>query len=384
MNKTAIAIGLLLSLPANPLLAFDFGATEEYAPTPSEAAEQNAQQQRILQEVEIRYGETAALLKSLQWQIEQKRRNLNNIRRNMHARQYELDRESKELVEHVKAAYLMGRQEKLKLLLNQQNPALSNRMMVYYGYLNRERLAKLAAIEKAMDGLEQLDKQQQSESALLEQALTQKKSEQALLTEYRSKRKGLLAQTARDYASVEQRLAQMKDSETKLKALLSTLHNGPIKDAPLTQPDGVISNDDIEPANRFTTLNSRFSALQGKLPWPAKGRIERNAAGLQSADIQNGVLIAADEGTEVHAVAKGKVAFAEWLQNYGLLIIIDHGEGYMSLYAFNQSLYKQKDDPVEAGEVVAAVGQSGGRNQPGLYFGLRKQGTPVDPLKWCR
>jgi septal ring factor EnvC (AmiA/AmiB activator) len=97
------------------------------------------------------------------------------------------------------------------------------------------------------------------------------------------------------------------------------------------------------------------------------------------------VLIEAKEGEEVHAVAKGTVAFAEWMQNYGFLMIIEHNEGFMTLYAFNQSLFKQKNDHVEAGEVIAAVGQSGGQSRPGLYFGIRdKQGLAIDPQTWCR
>jgi len=95
------------------------------------------------------------------------------------------------------------------------------------------------------------------------------------------------------------------------------------------------------------------------------------------------VLIEANEGTEIKSVMEGKVVFSEWLKGYGLLLIIDHGHGLMTLYAFNQSLYKHTGDWVESGDVIATVGQSGGRNQAGLYFGMRQNGTPIDPLEWC-
>jgi len=356
------------------------------ADTSPKNADLQANLQNILAEIEKRYGETAALLKSLQGQIEQKRRILNKIRRDMQSYQNEIDKENKELVNQVRAAYLMGQQEKLKLMLNQQDPALSSRMMVYYNYFNRERLAKLAAIEKTIERLDQLDKEKQAETALLEQSLMQKKSEQAVLNTFRKQRAELLAQTAAGFPSDEQRLLQLKENENKLKALMASLHDHDIAGIGPEQSGDVADAIDNERQEKddFSTPNGNFSTLKGKLPWPAKGRVVQHFASLESEDIQNGVLINASEGVEVHAVAKGKVAFAEWLQSYGFLMIIDHGEGYMTLYAFNQSLNKHKNDSVEAGEVIASVGQSGGRSQPGLYFGIRKHGMPIDPLEWCR
>ena len=383
MDKLIVFV-ILLSFSASFAYAENGMESVEDDLIPYEIAEQNDKRQQLLAEIEKRYGETAALLKSLQWQIDQKRRNLTKIRRDIQTKQSEIDKENKELINQVRSAYLMGQQEKLKLLLNQQNPALSNRMIVYYGYINRERLNKLAEIEKTMSRLEELDKQQQTETTLLEQALEQKTAEQTLLNQYRAKRSELLAETSKSFSSVEERLEQIKDSENKLKELITHLHDAPITELDVNQSKDIISTDDTEPANSFTQLKGGFSTLKGKLPWPVKGRIVQNFASLKSRDIQNGVLIAANEGLEVKAVAKGKVAFADWLQNYGFLIIIDHGEGYMTVYAFNQNLHKHKDDSVEAGEVIAAVGQSGGRSQAGLYFGIRKQGLPVDPLEWCR
>jgi septal ring factor EnvC (AmiA/AmiB activator) len=131
-------------------------------------------------------------------------------------------------------------------------------------------------------------------------------------------------------------------------------------------------------------LKADFPALKGKLPWPVKGRLAQRFGSPRSEGIWDGVLIDASEGMEVQAVTRGKVVYAEWLRGYGLLTIIDHGQGYMTLYAFNQSLYKRMGDQVKAGDVIASVGQSGGRSQSGLYFGIRKKGVPIDPLEWCR
>jgi septal ring factor EnvC (AmiA/AmiB activator) len=131
-------------------------------------------------------------------------------------------------------------------------------------------------------------------------------------------------------------------------------------------------------------LKTDFSTLKGKLPWPVRGRLAQRFGSSRAEGKWDGVLINANEGMEIKAVTRGKIVYAEWLRGYGLLTIIDHGQGYMTIYAFNQSLYKRMGDSVEAGDVIASVGQSGGRTQAGLYFGIRNKGVPVDPLEWCQ
>jgi len=316
----------------------------------------------------------------LQIQIEQKRQNLDQIRQDMQAYQSEIDKLSKELAVQIRAAYTMGQKEKLKLLLNQQDPALSSRMMAYFNYFNKERLKKLIALETAVQRLDQLDKQRQTETKLLEQDLLRKKSEQSALDEARKQRNELLVQIGNDFSSNEQQLSQLRISQDRLKSLMASL--------PITEEELAV---DAEQAKEFSTSTENssepktdFSTLKGKLPWPVKGRLVHKFGSPRSEDTWDGVLIDASEGMEIKAVTGGKVVYAEWLRGYGLLTIIDHGQGYMTLYAFNQSLYKRMGDQVEAGDVIASVGQSGGRSQPGLYFGIRKKGVPIDPLEWCR
>ncbi len=336
--------------------------------------------QNLLADIEKHYGEIAALLKTLQIQIEQKRQSLDKIRQDMQGYQSEIDKLSKELAVQIRAAYAMGQKEKLKLLLNQQDPALSSRMMVYFNYFNKERLKKLIAIETAVQRLDQLDKQRQTETKLLEQDLIRKKSEQSALDEARKQRNELLVQIGNDFSSNEQQLNQLRISQDRLKSLMASL--------PITEEELAV---DAEQAKKFSTstensseLKTDFSTLKGNLPWPVKGRLMHKFGSPRSEETWDGVLIDASEGMEVKAVTGGKVVYAEWLRGYGLLTIIDHGQGYMTLYAFNQSLYKRMGDQVKAGEVIASVGQSGGRNQAGLYFGIRKKGVPIDPLEWCR
>ena len=336
--------------------------------------------QNLLADIEKRYGETAASLKSLQAQIEQKRQSLDKIRQEMQVYQTEIDKLSKELAGQIRSAYAMGQKDKLKLMLNQQDPALSSRMMIYYDYLNKVRLSRLADMDASVQHLDQLDKQKRVETDLLEQNLERKKSEQAALDEARKQRNELLAQINSDFSSNEQQLSQLQESENRLKSLMASL--------PITEEELAV---DAGQANELSTamensseLKGDFSTLKGKLPWPVKGRLAQRFGSPRAEGIWDGVLIDASEGMEIQAVTRGKVVYAEWLRGYGLLIILDHGQGYMTLYAFNQSLYKQTGESVEAGDIIASVGQSGGRTQSGLYFGIRKKGVPIDPLEWCR
>ena len=343
-------------------------------------SEQKDTLQNLLADIEKHYGETAALLKTLHSQIEQKRQSLDKIWQDMLGYQSEIDRLNKELAGQIRAAYAMGQKEKLKLMLNQQDPALSSRMMVYFNYINKERLKKLADLEAAIQRLDQLDKQKQTETELLEQDLEQKKSEQSALDEARKQRNELLVQIGNDFSSSEQQLSQLQESENRLKSLMASL--------PITEEELAV---DAEQTKEFSLdgdnsseLKSDFSTLKGKLPWPVSGRLAQKFGSPRSEGAWDGVLIDAREGMEIKAVTRGKVVYAEWLRGYGLLTIIDHGQGYMTLYAFNQSLYKRMGDLVEAGDVIASVGQSGGRSQAGLYFGIRKKGVPIDPIEWCR
>lgn len=342
--------------------------------------EQKDSLQGLLADIENRYGEIAALLKKVQTQIDQKRGNLDKIRLDILAYQSEKDKLSIELAGQIRSAYAMGQQEKLKLLLNQQDPMLSTRMMAYFNYINKERLKKLADIKAAVQHLDELDKQQQTETELLEQDLERKHSEQAALDQVRKQRNELLLQINNDFLTSEQQLSQLEESENRLKKLMSSL---PITEEELAFEGGQ-ERELSTSVDNSSELNGDFPTLKGKLPWPVSGQLIQKFGSPRSGGSWDGVLISAGEGMDIKAVTRGKVVYAEWLRGYGLLTIIDHGQGYMTLYAFNQSLYKRTGDFVEAGDIIASVGQSGGRSQAGLYFGIRRLGVPIDPVEWCR
>ena len=347
-----------------------------------ELEQQKDQLLGLLAQVDERYGDVAAALNSIKEQIVKGNKDLDKLRQEISAYHGQMDTLNNELSGQVRAAYAMGQQDKLKLMLNQRDPALSSRMVVYYEYLNRSRLEKLANIQETVRYLDRLDKEKQTETELLEKNLVQKKTEQTALDEARKQRNDLVARLNHDFSTEEDQLSFLKQSENKLIDLIGTLENGTEANNEEPEPsstDRITVNDDS-----FPKLTGTFSTLKGKLPLPVRGKLASMFDNPSLDDMWKGVLINSQEGTEIKAVSKGKVAYAGTLKGYGLLIIIEHDKDYMTLYAFNQSLYKHKGDSVEAGDVIATVGQSGGRNKPGLYFEIRQNGKPVDPLVWCR
>ncbi len=378
----------LFALPVNAEESSEAQSGEEadvgsVNPGSQELQEQKDQLLGLLAQVDERYGDVSASLKSIGEQIISSNQALDKLRKEIGAYQGQIDKLDKELSGQVRAAYAMGQQEKLKLILNQQDPALSSRMMVYYQYINKSRLERLSNIQQTVRYLDQLDKEKQSETELLEKNLGQKKSEQAALEEVRKQRNNLVARLNDDFSSEEDQLSLLKESENKLISLIGTLE----KETDQGVLEAEETNSDItdrENQANFPKLSGDFSSLKGKLPMPVKGKMASMFGNPSMEDMWKGVVINTHEGAEIKAITKGRVVYAGALKGYGLLIIVEHDKEFMTLYAFNQSLYKHKGDWVEAGDVIATVGQSGGRSKPGLYFEIRKNGKAVDPLLWCR
>ncbi len=321
-----------------------------------------------LKKLDVQYGEISSELKNLEENTKQLNEKLENNRRQMKVKQQEIDAQKQALESLVKVAYGMGRHEKIKLMLNQEDPSISGRMLVYYDYLNKARLKKITIIKQGIQKLRSLEIENLRETEVLKIQLEQVKKKKSALQETKTERKVILAKINKSFSQKKQKLSQFKVSEKKLKKLISSL-----------QKQKSVNNFSYEKGS-----SKRFSLLKGKLPWPLQGKIKKKFGEKRSDTLWDGVLITAKEGAEIRSVAKGRVVFADWLRGYGLLTIIDHGGGYMTLYAFSQSLYKKVGERVKAGDVIAMAGQSGGRSEIGLYFGIRKKGKPVDPVKWCQ
>jgi septal ring factor EnvC (AmiA/AmiB activator) len=346
----------------------------------AQLSEQKNSMQSLLSEIDKNYGQRAAILKKLQVTIEQKRQSLDTIHRDMDVHRSEIVSLNNELANQVRLAYALGQKEKLKLLLNQQDSVKSGRMMVYFKFFNQNRLKKLQDLEAAVKDLDQLDKERQVETEVLQQDLERKQAEQTSLNDARKQRNELLTRIDSDFISNEQRLAQLQESESRLRGLMTSLSDTEKALSVNTEQDKELSTS----LANVSKTNTDFLSLKGKLPWPVVGKLSHKFGSARTEVAWDGVLIDAKEGLEVQAVTRGKVVFAEWFRSFGLMIIIDHGQGYLTLYGYNQSLYKKTGDAVEAGDVIASVGQSGGRNKAGLYFGIRNKGLPIDPLEWCR
>ncbi len=323
--------------------------------------------QKALREVERRIGRTVRELKRLEGKLRARRKRLQALRRQEGALQRKLAAQRELLARQVRAAWMTGRQEYLKLLLNQEDPARLGRVVVYYRYFNAARKARIDAVRGTLEALARIAGQVREETARLE-ALRQRTLErQQTLRADRRQRRKVVARLQAELRDREQAIAHLQENERRLRAVLEAI------EASLT--DLLADSEVAQP----------FASRRGKLPWPVDGKVQKlYGKARQRSDLKwNGVRILAREGRTVRAIARGRVAYADWLRGYGLLLILDHGDGYMSLYGQNQSLFKEVGDWVEAGEPVAAVGRSGGQTQSALYFEIRHNGKPTNPLRWC-
>jgi murein hydrolase activator len=276
------------------------------------------------------------------------------------------------LVGQVRSAYVLGRQDWLKLLMNQEDAAASGRVLTYYRYVNRARAVQLQSLGRDLDEARGVEDALQARLRGLEDTKVELDRKRLQLDQSKAERETLLAALERERKDKNARLLQLNEDASRLQNLIAALREVDDATPELDSDDGGAS-----------FAPSAATGGKSRLGWPVMGDLRQRFGAPRMSGNWDGVLIAAREGDTVRAVAGGRVAFADWLRGYGLLTIIDHGNGLMSLYAYNQSLQRDVGDWVEAGEVVSRVGSSGGQSEPALYFGLRDKGRPIDPLLWC-
>jgi septal ring factor EnvC (AmiA/AmiB activator) len=317
-----------------------------------------------LQSAEVEIAEKRLKLKDLERDRAYTERRRAELEEAIAKGEAELERESGELGAQVRAAYMSGDQERLKLLLNQQDPATLGRLMAYYAYLNDYRSGNIEAVSGRIRDLAELKSQVSAEQARLGDIAAARQAELAKLDATQAKRQELLAavqsKIADEGREVERLAAEEKDLTRLIAELTSILSDYPIGS------------------------EAAFSEYKGRLTWPVAGTLIHDFGQPRVSDKLkwNGVVLSAPRGREVRVIYHGRVVFADWLAGMGLLVIVDHGDGYMSLYGYNESVLKDAGDWVAPGDAIATVGESGGQQQPALYFEIRSGGRPVNPRQW--
>ena len=331
--------------------------------TLDEAAEDRDRLTGELQSLEVRISEQRSRIAALERDQERTRARKAALDAELAEREAELDAEAAELAAQVRMAYMTGRQEKLRVLLNQQDPATLGRVMAYYRYLSDYRADNIAEVTAKIDRLEVLRAEIAAEDARLGALADERYAELGRLNGSQESRRTVLANLRQKIADggreVERLAAEERDLTRLIAELTSILSDYPI------------------------TSELPFSDFKGKLTWPVAGTLLHDFGQPRAGGIKwNGVVLAAPHGREVRAVYHGRIAFADWLAGMGLLVIVDHGEGYMTLYGYNEAVLKNAGDWVAPGDVIATVGDSGGQPQAALYFELRRGSRPVNPRQW--
>lgn len=270
--------------------------------------------------------------------------------------------QQRRLNEDVALAYRLGRSEPLKVLLNQENPFIADRMMQYYGYFVAARARQLADYRATLDELTQVADAEAIALADLEESRAQLEGNRLRAEAAAQERKTLMAKLSTQLADEQSRLDKLRDEAQRLQSLLDELAR-----------------------QREAVGGGPFASQAGRLSWPVAGRlINRYGANRAGSLRWNGWMLAVAEGAPVHAVHGGTVVFSDYLRGYGELVILDHGGGYLTLYAHNQARLKAAGASVQAGEIIARAGSSGGLLDSALYFEIRRGSEPVDPVRWLR
>ena len=316
-----------------------------------------------LRSTEVAIGKQSVNLKNTSSDLLKQQTILKKLKADEESQQGLLQSHQNLLSQTLRSAYQLGNHDYLKLLLNQQDPNTMGRMMIYYSYINRERINIIKQLDSTLQKVHENKIAIESHTEQLKVLVKQQNQEKQQLEQKKSYRTKIIAALSQDIQSKQQKIGELTKNKMALERVLVKLNK----------------------KKSMTAAKRPFSRMKGKLPWPVLGKITYEfAAPVADSTLKyNGVFIKAKEGLAISAIYPGKVVFANWLRGFGLLIIIEHADGYMTLYAHNHSLYKTLGESVQAGDVVASVGHSGGNWQNGLYFEIRHNAKLINPQQWC-
>ena len=339
---------------------------------------------QALREVDGKVSGTQRSLHALETQIAEQREALEDLREKRLALENSLSRQRAELATLIRSAYALGRHAQLKLLLEQDRLSDLARVLAYHRYFQRDRQQRITGISVELQSLAQVGEQIEATQAELVATRDRQKSELATLAEQRRERGKVVSSLDSKFRDRKARITALGRDEKSTVVLLERLRKLMAQmPKPVAKPGkpgkpGNSSRPTLKPSGIGSAM-----IPTGPLKLPLAGSMLAGYGGVMpDGHKSQGWLIAGNPGAEVHAVSAGRVAYADWLKGYGLLIIIDHGNGYMTLYAFNDALLKNTGDSVRAGETISTVGSSGGQGRSALYFELRRNGQPQDPRSW--
>ncbi len=334
-----------------------------------ELARTRSRRDQLAEEVEaaeVRLHELEKDLEAQRSRVAQTTSALRKTRSERTALEQKLASQRALLGRQVRAAYMMGRRGTARLVLRQHESASLQRLLTHFDYFNRARTRAIASIRRQHDALAAIEARQQEQNAALAAAQAEQQRALAALSGARAARLAAVRKLEGRIAGGESELEQLRAGERELVTLITRL-----KDLLAEMPAGF---------RRDQTL----ARQKGRLPWPVRGKLlARYGAPKAGGKLKwAGIWIAAAEGAPVRAVASGRVAYVGRLQRFGLLAVVEHAEGYYTLYGHNAELTRAAGDTIRAGDILGRAGSSGGHEQPGLYFELRKGAQPVDPLEW--
>ena len=348
----------------------------------------HAEASDALKESEQAISEADRKLHELKQQQKANASTLDSIRKERSGLEATIAAQQKLLGEQLYRQYLNGQQNYLRALLEQRDPNAIARDLQYFSYVARARANQIENLRKNLGQVASLDAK--TESTLKEVAQLQEDQikERKNLQKQQAERKSVLKKLATQLKSQRGEISRLQRDEKRLSQLVERLarivprKTSPRSEAGKPEPGNTQRNEALPTAELDSSV---FVSLKGKLRLPVRGELaNRFGASREDSGISwKGLFIRSHEGEEVRAVATGQVVFADWLRGFGNLMIVDHGGGYMSLYGNNQALLKRVGDEVKAGDTIAAVGNSGGNPESGLYFEMRYQSKPFDPLTWC-
>lgn len=319
-----------------------------------------------LEKAEKEIGLVTATLRGLDNEAEQARKGLVDLQRKFDTEQRNLEKTRVILERELQIAYMTGKQEQIKLLLNQEEPAALGRLMVYHQYFMRARAQAMEDIRTTLERLAAIEHKQALKRNEIGELIERQQKKSLQLRVRQDRRREILAQLQDRLSSKTDQLVALEEDERRLQQLVQSLQQA--------------IRDILPTGGEYVSLRS----LKGKLAWPVTGHISMHYGKQHTSGKlrSRGIHISSAAGADVHVIARGRVVFADWLRGFGLLVIVDHGDNYMSLYGQNSSLYKEVGEWVDRDEVIAAAGSSGGRARAGLYLELRKDGRPFNPGSW--